>query len=184
MNLISRRKNVWKSSAVFFHFCSLLHSTLLIICVVDCIGCHESISKILFVVTLNENATENKAARCFFWILLQYSRRIQAKGGEVRHPPYSALIHPSNLRYFLRIHLSFLYGSAILVSYPQSFYATTIKICWHYKYQAQLNSSDPRIKSRIWRIEPFISGKRQYSETSFYCISPIFTVAFIIEIRE
>ena len=58
-------ENVWKSSAVFFHFCSLLHSTLLIICVVDCIGCHESISKILFVVTLNENATENKAARCF-----------------------------------------------------------------------------------------------------------------------
>ena len=92
-----------------------------------------------------------------FWILLQYSRRIQAKGGEVRHPPYSALIHPSNLRYFLRIHLSFLYGSAILVSYPQSFYATTIKICWHYKYQAQPNSSDPRIKSRIWRIDLFIS---------------------------
>ena len=83
-----------------------------------------------------------------FWILLQYGRRIQAKGGEVRHPPYSALIHPSNLRYFLRIHLSFLYGSAILVSYPQSFYATTIKICWHYKYQAQPNSSDLRIKSK------------------------------------
>ena len=58
-------ENVWKSSAVFFHFYSPLHSTRLNSCLVDCIGCHEGISKILFVVTLNENATENKAARCF-----------------------------------------------------------------------------------------------------------------------
>ena len=58
-------ENVWKSSAVFFHFYSPLHSTRLNSCLVDCICCHEGISKILFVVTLNENATENKAARCF-----------------------------------------------------------------------------------------------------------------------
>ena len=148
MNLISRRKNVWKSSAVFFHFYSPLHSTRLNSCLVDCIGCHESISKILFVVTLNGNATENKAVRCFFESSYSTVGGSKQKGGRLGTRLIQPLSTPltSDISYVFIYHF---YGSIILVSHPQSFYATTIKICWHYKYQAQPNSSDPRIKSRI-----------------------------------